>query len=132
MQPLVFEKFPQTKAYDLVMGLPLIVWFGYVGVIRARPALAYAGRQVLADPGSLYLNMRFIGLFAGIAFNLLTVYLIVTRSSPVRRSKGLLPNLCGIAGTFISVGIPYLAPANLSFGWQVVSTTLVLVGSVGS
>lgn len=127
-----FQKFQQTKAYDLVMGLPLIVWFGYVGGIRARPGLAYAARQLLMDPSSLYLNMRFIGQFAAIAFNLLTVYMIVMRSNPVRRSKGWLPNACGIVGTFISVGILDLKPVTLPFGWQVVSTTLVLVGSVGS
>jgi protein-S-isoprenylcysteine O-methyltransferase Ste14 len=127
-----FEKFQQTKAYDLVMGLPLIFWFGYVEGIRARPSLGYAARQLMAHPESLYLNMRFISLFASIAFNLLAVYLIVMRSSPVKRSKGWLPNACGIVGTFLSVGIPYLAPVTLPFGWQVVSTVLLLVGSVGS
>jgi protein-S-isoprenylcysteine O-methyltransferase Ste14 len=126
------EKFRQTKVYDLVISLPLIFWFGYVEAIRARPSLGYAARQLMADPGSLYLNMRFVSLFASIAFNLLAVYLIVTRGNPVRRSRGWLPNACGIVGTFISVGIPYLSPVTLPFGWQVVSTALVLVGSVGS
>ena len=127
-----FEKIRQTKAYDLVMGLPLIFWFGYVEAIRARGSLGYAARQLMAHPDSLYLNMRFISLFASIAFNLLAVYLIVMRGNPVRRSKGWLPNACGIIGTFLSVGIPYFAPVTLPFGWQVVSTTLLLVGSVGS
>jgi protein-S-isoprenylcysteine O-methyltransferase Ste14 len=127
-----FEKFQQTKAYDLLMGLPLIFWFGYVEGIRARPSLGYAARQLLEQPDSLYFNMRFIALFASIAFNLLAVYLIVMRGNPVRRSKGWLPNVCGFVGTFLSVGIPYLGPVTLPFYWQVVSTVLLVVGSVGS
>jgi protein-S-isoprenylcysteine O-methyltransferase Ste14 len=84
------------------------------------------------QPGSLYLNMRFIALFASIAFNLMAVYLIVMRSNPVKRSKGLLPNACGFVGTFLSVGIPYVGAATLPFGLQMVSTMLLVVGSVGS
>lgn len=127
-----FEKFQQTKTYDLLMGLPLIFWFGYVEGIRARPSLGYAARQLLEQPDSLYFNMRFIALFASIAFNLLAVYLIVMRGNPVKRSKGWLPNVCGFVGTFLSVGIPYLGPVTLPFYWQMVSTMLLVVGSVGS
>jgi protein-S-isoprenylcysteine O-methyltransferase Ste14 len=127
-----FEKFQQTKLYDLLMGLPLIFWFGYVEAIRARGSLGAAARDLMMQPGSLYLNMRFIALFASIAFNLMAVYLIVMRSNPVKRSKGLLPNACGFVGTFLSVGIPYVGAATLPFGLQMVSTMLLVVGSVGS
>jgi protein-S-isoprenylcysteine O-methyltransferase Ste14 len=127
-----FEKFQQTKLYDLLMGLPLIFWFGYVEAIRARGSLGAAARALMMQPDSLYLNMRFIALFASIAFNLMAVYLIVMRSNPVKRSKGLLPNACGFVGTFLSVGIPYVGPATLPFGLQVVSTVLLVVGSIGS
>jgi protein-S-isoprenylcysteine O-methyltransferase Ste14 len=127
-----FEKFQQTKLYDLLMGLPLIFWFGYVEAIRARGSLGAAARALLMQPDNLYLNMRFIALFASIAFNLMAVYLIVMRSNPVKRSKGLLPNACGFVGTFLSVGIPYVGPATLPFGLQVVSTLLLVVGSIGS
>jgi protein-S-isoprenylcysteine O-methyltransferase Ste14 len=127
-----FEKFQQTKLYDLLMGLPLIFWFGYVEAIRARGSLGAAARALMMQPDNLYLNMRFIALFASIAFNLMAVYLIVMRSNPVKRSKGLLPNACGFVGTFLSVGIPYVGPATLPFGLQVVSTLLLVVGSIGS
>ena len=55
-----FEKFQQTKAYDLLMGLPLIFWFGYVeGDTAASVAGLCGARSCWRDPGSLYLNMRF-------------------------------------------------------------------------
>jgi protein-S-isoprenylcysteine O-methyltransferase Ste14 len=127
-----FEKFQQTKAYDFLMGLPLIFWFGYVEAVRMRPSLGAAARALLAHPDSFYLNMRFISLFASIAFNLLAVYLIVMRNNPVRRSRGWLPNACGFVGTFLSVGIPYLGPVTLSLPWQTLSAVLQVVGSVGS
>lgn len=130
--PFDLEKFQQTKAYDLLMGLPLIVWFGYVEGIRLRPTLGLYARDLLLHPSSLYLNMRFIGLFASIAFNLLSVYLIVVRSSPVRRSDGWLPKICGFAGTFLSVSIPYAGVVTLSPVWQTISSVLLCVGGIGS
>ena len=127
-----FKKFQHTKAYDLIMGLPLIVWFGYVEGIRMRPSLGAAARALLAHPADLYLNMVFLSLFAGVAFNLLAVYLIVMRGSPVQRSKGWLPNACGILGTFLSVGIAYVGPVELPFGLQTLSTALQVIGGVCS
>lgn len=130
MKTLDLEKFQQTKAYDFLLGLPLIAWFGYEA-IRLRPALGATARALLADPFSLLLNLRFVSLLAVIAFNLLTVYLIVMRDIPVRRSKGFLPYAAGFVGTFIGVGIGTLKPVPLPLGWQMVSTFLTCVGFIG-
>jgi protein-S-isoprenylcysteine O-methyltransferase Ste14 len=130
--PVDVEKFRQGKLYDFLMGLPLIYWFGYVGVAKVRPDLSIAARALLQNPGSLFANLHFLALFASVAFSLLLVYLIVVRDSPVRRSKGWLPRFCGFAGTFLGVGILYLPPAPLSLLWQSLAAALVLLGSAGS
>ena len=36
MKTFDLEKFQQTKAYDLIVGLPLIAWFCY-SALRLRP-----------------------------------------------------------------------------------------------
>lgn len=130
--PFDLEKFRQGKLYDFLMGLPLIYWFGYVGVVKMRPDLAMAARALLQDPGSLFANLHFFALFASVAFSILLVYLIVVRDRPVRRSKGLLPNFCGFAGTFLGVGILYLPAVPLSLAWQSIAAALVLLGSAGA
>jgi protein-S-isoprenylcysteine O-methyltransferase Ste14 len=123
--------FRRGKLYDLAAGLPLILWFGY-NTARLRPNLVANARAVLEQPDSLLANVRFFALFAAVAFNLLLIYLVVVRTEPVRRSAGVMPRLCGFAGTFLGVGILYLKPVPLSLSWQIVAAALVLAGSLGS
>lgn len=124
-------EFRQSKAYDLIAGLPLILWFGY-GVIKLRPDLAADARAVLMQPDSLLFNLRFFALFASAVFNLLLIYLLVVRNQPVKRAQGVLPRFCGFAGTFLGVAIIYLRPVPLTLFWQAVAAFLVFAGSAGS
>jgi len=126
------EKLRQGKLYDFLMGLPLIYWFGYVGTIQARPNLAAAARDVIADPSSALANLRFCALFASIVFNILTIYLVVARTTPVRRTKGYLGRFFGFAGTFLGVGILHLTPAKLPLSLQALSAVMLLGGTLGS
>ena len=125
------EEIRRGKLYDFAAGLPLILWFGY-GAIKLRPDLAAVARAWMMQPDSLLANMRLFALFAAFAFNLLLIYLIVVRTEPVRRSSGILPRLCGFAGTFLGVGILQLKPQTLSLPWQTVAAALVFAGGLGS
>src|SRR5262249_11503016 len=51
---------------------------------------------------------------------------------PVRRTSGIIPRLCGFAGTFLGVGILRLRPLELSLFWQSVAAALVFAGTLGS
>jgi protein-S-isoprenylcysteine O-methyltransferase Ste14 len=126
-----WEEFQQTKTYDLIAGLPLILWFGY-GVVTLRPNLAAAARGMLSQPDQLIFTLRFFALFASAAFNLLLIYLVVVRDRPVKRAAGFLPRFFGVAGTFLGVGIISLKPVPLSLPWQSFAAFLVFAGSLGS
>jgi protein-S-isoprenylcysteine O-methyltransferase Ste14 len=126
-----WQEFRRTKAYDLIAGLPLILWFGY-GMVTLRPNLAADARALLLQPDHLIFWLRFFALFASAVFNLLLIYLVVVRNRPVKRSSGALPRLCGVAGTFLGVAILSLKPLALSLPWQSVAAFLVLAGSLGS
>ncbi len=125
------DKLRRGKIYDLTAGLPLIFWFGY-NAWKLRPDLSADARAVLLEPDSLMANLRFFALFASVAFNLLLIYLVVARTEPVRRASGIVPRLCGFAGTFLGVGILHLKPLALSLSWQMIATALVFAGSLGS
>jgi protein-S-isoprenylcysteine O-methyltransferase Ste14 len=125
------DNFRRGKLYDLIAGLPLILWFGY-GAWKLRPDLAADARAVLMEPDGLMANLRFFALFASVAFNLLLIYLVVARTEPIRRASGIVPRLCGFAGTFLGVGILHLKPSTLSLSGEIVATALVFAGSLGS
>lgn len=126
-----WEEFRETKAYDLIAGLPLILWFGY-GVMTLRPNLAADARALIAQPGQVIFWLRFFALFAAALFNLLLVYLVVVRTQPIKRASGVLPRLFAVVGTFLGVGIIYLRPVPLSLPWQAFAAFLVFAGSLGS
>jgi protein-S-isoprenylcysteine O-methyltransferase Ste14 len=125
------DDFRWSKTYDLIVGLPLILWFGYAAV-RVRPDLAANARGMFLHPDQPLFYLRFFTLFSIIVFDLLLIYLVIVRKRPVKRSSGMAPRLCAVAGTFLGVAILNLRPANLTLLWQVAATFLVFLGSLGS
>ena len=126
-----WDKFRQSKTYDFIMGLPLIAWFIYV-MIQMRPVLGHFAREMLQHPGDVFSLLRFYAYLAAAAFAFLNIVMIVIRTSPIRRPKGLSPRAFAVAGTFLGVGINYLPPASLNLPAQSVALALILAGSIGS
>lgn len=126
-----FAAFRNTKLYDLLVGLPLILWFGY-GALNLRPSLIADAQAMLMRPGDLLADLRFLSLLLAALFNLMIVVMVIARDGPVRRARGWLPRACGVAGTFLGVGIIHLPPVMLSPGWQIAASALLTLGGLGS
>ncbi|HEY4076238.1 MAG TPA: methyltransferase [Rhizomicrobium sp.] len=120
-----------TKLYDTLAALPLILWFAY-GALQLRPVLVGDAVQIQAGTATLYTWVQLFSLSAAAAFDLLLVYLLVVRDRPVRKSKGVAPRMFGVLGTFMGVGILQLPVAQLTLPMQIVSAVLVGVGSLAS
>ena len=125
------EELEKTKQYDLVMAVPLILWFGYTAW-GVRSILAWDAQAMLAGNANFLIVLQFLALFASACFSLLLIWLLLERSVPVKKSRGLLPRLCGFAGTFLGVGIIHLEIVSLRLPWQIVADIFVLGGSLGS
>lgn len=123
--------FQKTKYYDAITALPLILWFAY-GALQLRPVLVGDGAKIADGTASLFIWVQFFALSAAAAFDLLLVYLLVVRDRPVGKSRGILPRVCGVVGTFLGVGILQLPVAPLSLSMQIVAAALIGVGSLGS
>jgi protein-S-isoprenylcysteine O-methyltransferase Ste14 len=126
-----FAALEKTKVYDFVMAVPLMLWFGRAAV-KVRPALAWDANTILDGRGDAMTVLHFSGLAASLLFNLLLIWLLVARDVPRKKSTGLLPRLCAIAGTFLSVGILQLDQAQLSLPLQLAAQILTLAGGLGS
>ncbi|HET7083497.1 MAG TPA: isoprenylcysteine carboxylmethyltransferase family protein [Rhizomicrobium sp.] len=120
-----------TKTYDVLAALPLILWFVY-GALQLRPVLVRDGGMILAGTASLFIWVQFCALFAAALFDLLLVYLLIVRDGAVGKSRGVLPRACGVIGTFLGVGILTLPVARLSLSMQILAAVLIGLGSLGS
>jgi len=124
-------RFRQTKTYDTIAALPLILWFAY-GALQLRAVLVYDAGQMTAGTASLYVWVQFISLTMAAIFDLMLVYLLVVRDRAVGRSKGMWPRVFGVVGTFMGVGILQLPVARLDLPMQLLAAVLIGVGSLGS
>jgi len=124
-------KAQNTKAYDAIVALPLILWFAY-GAMQLRGVLAHNGAMIAAGTASLFIWVQFFSLLAAVAFDLLLVYLLLVRDRPVARSKGVMPRFFGFVGTFMGIGILQLPVAPLGLAMQMLAAVLIGLGSLGS
>ncbi len=120
-----------TKAYDAVTALPLILWFAY-GALQLRAVLVHDGALIAAGTAGLFVWVQFFSLLAAAAFDLLLVYLLVVRDKPIAKAKGVAPRFFAVIGTFMGVGILQLPVAPLGLGMQVLAALLIGLGSLGS
>lgn len=122
-----WRAFQDTKRYDLLMALPLVLWFGGAAW-HLRPSLVGLGGMIARGTGSAHVWLLFIALFLATLFNLLVVWLLLVRDKPVRRARGMMPYICGFAGTFLGVAILYLPRADLSLHGLLASDGLLILG----
>jgi len=121
----------QTKYYDMVAALPLILWFAY-GALQLRPLLARDAAMMAAGTAGLFVWVQFFSLLAAVGFDLLLIYLLLVRDRPVGKAKGALPRVFAFLGTFLGVGILQLPVAPLGLGMQMLAALLIGVGSLAS
>ena len=120
-----------TKAYDAIAALPLILWFAY-GAMQLRPTIVNDVMLIGRGTADLFTWVQLFSLSAALAFDLLLVWMLVIRDRPVAKAKGVLPRVFGFAGTFLGVGILQLPQAHLTLPIQFLAAVLVGVGSLAS
>jgi protein-S-isoprenylcysteine O-methyltransferase Ste14 len=120
-----------TKLYDAIAALPLILWFAY-GALQLRPSVVNDIALIAQSRADLFTWVHLFSLLSALAFDLLLVWLLVIRDRAIAKSKGLLPRICGFAGTFLGVGILQLPQVHLTLPMQFLAATLTGVGSLAS
>ncbi|HWX88859.1 MAG TPA: methyltransferase [Rhizomicrobium sp.] len=121
----------ETKYYDAITALPLILWFAY-GALQLRAVLAHHAALIAAGSASLFVWVQFVSLLMAALFDLLLIYLLVVRDKPIAKSRGVLPRVFGFAGTFMGVSILQLKVATLTLPMQMLAAALIGIGSLGS
>jgi protein-S-isoprenylcysteine O-methyltransferase Ste14 len=128
---LGWRRFRTTKAYDLLAASPLIVWYG-LGLHSQLPLLHQRAVELGTGDISSKEFLQFAALIGSAAFSLVAIYFLATRSLPLARSKGALPRVTAIAGSFLGSSVFFLPAAHLTLAMQTLSNTLIFAGCGGA
>jgi protein-S-isoprenylcysteine O-methyltransferase Ste14 len=120
-----------TKTYDLVMGVPLILFYGVgcVGKLLSLHATLSALTLEHFSVGKIIALLSDISLL-GVEF--LFVVGVTLRPPPVARAAGLKPRLAAIAGTYLAVILLLFTDRSAPDWLMGISTGAILCGGVFS
>jgi protein-S-isoprenylcysteine O-methyltransferase Ste14 len=119
--------FRGSRAYDIAMRLPLLLWCGFLGIGVANDLIGYIGAAAGAPPGiyavNIAMRLSLIGFFA------VTVAAVVLRGRPLDRAQGIEPRLSALLGTLLITAVAFLPRRDLAPEFGMVSTALILGGN---
>ena len=121
----------QSRAYDLLMRLPLMGWSMFCATLQMASLARYVREADGALPFAPYavnVAMR----LSTIAFLLLLAASVVLRARPTGKARGLEPRISAFVGAFLVYAIPFFPRRELSMTAEMVSTLLVLFGSAAA
>jgi protein-S-isoprenylcysteine O-methyltransferase Ste14 len=130
---LKFEllKLQESRAYDLLMRLPLMGWSMFCATLQMAGLARYVCEADPALPLAAFavnLAMR----LSTIAFLVLLAASVVLRARPTGKARGLEPRISAFVGTFLVYAMPFFPRRDLSMTAEMVSTLLVLFGSAAA
>jgi protein-S-isoprenylcysteine O-methyltransferase Ste14 len=128
---LHFAKLQQSRAYDLLMRVPLLGWSMFCATLQMAGLARYVREADAALPFAVYaVNMAM--RLSTIAFLLLLGASVVLRARPTGKARGLQPRIAAFVGAFLVYAIPFFPRRELSVTAEMVSTLLVLLGSAAA
>jgi protein-S-isoprenylcysteine O-methyltransferase Ste14 len=121
-------KLQQSRAYDVLMRLPVLAWaIGFATVAAA--ALAKYEREVDPMMPDALFAVNIAMQLAVIAFFVTLAGTVVVRARPTGKARGLEPRASALIGTFLIAVVVLFPRRELSLTAGVVSTLLVLTGN---
>ncbi len=123
--------FGQSRAYDLLMRMPLLGWSMFCATLQLVGLARYVWEADPALPFAAYaVNMAM--RLSTIAFLLLLAASVVLRARPTAKARGLEPRISAFVGAFLVYAIPFFPRRELSVTAEMVATLLVLFGSAAA
>src|SRR5436305_1999123 len=117
-----------TKAHDLIAIVPLLVWYGLTFMVTVRALAQQLSAFDLSHP-DVVLILTILSKLAVLLIATVVVGFLVVRLPPRSGARGFLPRAAAILGTYLSVGIAMLRPAQLPPVALALSTALILGGT---
>jgi protein-S-isoprenylcysteine O-methyltransferase Ste14 len=126
-----FVKIQQSRAYDLLMRVPLLGWSMFCATLQMAGLARYVHEADTALPFAVYaVNMAM--RLSTIAFLLLLGASVALRARPTGKARGIQPRITAFVGAFLVYAIPFFPRRELSVPAEMVSTLLILLGSAAA
>ena len=126
-----FLKLEQSRAYDLLMRLPLLGWSMFCATLQMAGLARYVREADAALPFAVY-SVNVAMRLSTIAFLLLLGASVVMRARATSKARGLEPRVSAFVGAFLVYTIPLFPRRELPVTAEMVSTLLVLFGSAAA
>jgi protein-S-isoprenylcysteine O-methyltransferase Ste14 len=117
--------------YDLLMRLPLLGWAVFAAILQLGGLVHYMDIVNKLPMGFVYVIHVAMRL-STFSFVLLIAAAVILRSHPSEKARGLEPRISALAGTFMTYVIALFPRCELSLSLEMVSTMLILVGTIGA
>src|ERR1700730_16729073 len=118
----------QSRAYDVLMRLPLLAWSIFLGLVTFVGLQRYISQADPVLPSTVYaLNIAM--RLSVIAYLVVIAATIVVRLRPAGRARGIERRVSALIGTFLFTVMVLFPRRELSPTAVAVSTLLTLVGN---
>ena len=128
---LHLAKLQQSRAYDLAMRVPLLGWSMFCAMVQMVGLSQHMRNTRMMLPLTAYV-IKLAMLLSTIGFLLLLAAAVVLRARPTGKAHGLEPRISAFIGAFLIYTIPLFPRGELSVAMEMVSTVLILVGSLAA
>ena len=125
---LPLAKLQQSRVYDALMRLPILVYGTVVGWASVMGLAKYVDTADHTLPNAVYginISMR----VSSIAFLFLLAIMAVVRGRARGKARGVEPRISALVGTFLVYAVALFPRRELSVGGEIAATTLILLGT---
>jgi protein-S-isoprenylcysteine O-methyltransferase Ste14 len=121
-------KLQQSRAYDVLMRLPVLAWSIGFAIVAAMRLAKYEREADPMLPDALYAVNVAMQLVV-IAFFVTLAGTVVVRARPTGKARGFEPRVSALIGTFLIAVVVLFPCRELSLTAGVISTLLLLTGN---
>ncbi len=123
-----FAKLQQSRAYDLLMRFPMLLWSVFLGLVTWVGLQHYMHQADPALPGVVY-GLNIAMRLSVIAYLVVIAATVVARMRPAGRARGAEPRISALIGTFLFTVVVLFPRRELSLVAGSVSTLLTFAGN---
>ena len=125
---LPLTKLQQSRVYDALMRLPILVYGTLIGWASLMGLAKYVGAADPTLPHAVY-GINIAMRVSSIAFLILLAIMTVVRRRATGKARGVEPRISALAGTFLISAVALFPRRELSVGGEIAATTLILLGT---